>query len=892
MKENLKYSKSDIFLFVINILFGAVIVVFGYTIVFQNFVYYTFSYYHLSTIPKEPRNNTINLIPSQLLELLGSFWFFGVTVGYFRDLLNLRNLQGRTNGRWSGLTGLEENYQTILNKIKSVSQSNSQFQVLLENENFSSSSCLQDNYMNSNQTFKSGSSKNSSIQSTSEEFVGTKRKFSEKETEEEKNKEEKVEEEEEKESEKEKEEEEKEEEEEEEEEFQPLLLNTNKQKDFQNQDHQLRTMNRIIRILLSKLFQNSKYVNNKILPKRDLYNHYFCFVCYVASFVICSIATLITKTGIVGLWRVWFNLTIIPHLFGLFLFVIIEYYFTISKLLIGSGIIQVNFQKTSFQKKNKNKNKNKFFKKNFGFIEILQHSKYKINKRLLLIYLIPSILYLLFSIICCSQADISILKKIFIPIMNLLNIFILLYYIILLKLSFQKSLKKKKQKKKKKSNPNQNGNHLRNKTEYIKDQDENVSNYMMSQSNNEKKKYESRHYKIKTKTQRINVFIKKNWNKIFATISLLFGLSVIILSVVQVFVLKQNSLPDWIFMFLLITMILGFSTLHVRSLPDMSRHTFIVLLIVVIFLVFLFPILSQSNGAAQANGNIQGNYPWCDFMNDTGRLDIFAVSSLAYASYQVGLDSFDEKLNISLPSDWVNWPITKNHEYPKWFSVYDPEENIHYIAIAGTQLDHWSTVLLDGYYWSAITSLQTADLIYPYLKLSSSRAISLILSILTQTVEIFYPSMNHFYNDVQDYTQKIIENVDPTNPPNIFITGHSLGGGIASIVSSSFDHDDLKKKNMLNKIKSITFNSPGIAYSRKKFSFDSDEKIILENINRNSIAVKAQYDLVGYIDKPQGMVQYIECLEKNPLHCHYLGSGLKVLWNGCGKEGIPPFLSS
>ncbi|KAJ3444193.1 alpha/beta-hydrolases superfamily protein [Anaeramoeba flamelloides] len=890
MKKKLSYSKSDIVLFVINILFGAVIVVFGYTIVFQHFIYYTFSYYHLSTIGKESRKNTINLIPSQLLALFGSFWFFGVTVSYFLDLFNIRNLHGRTNGKWSGLTGIEEKYQSLFPKIQSVQQKISLNRSISFHNSFSSSYSLDDDFIDINQ-IKNSSSDYGNIQDpkNSQVYPGINKQkvknhifFQENEHQTES-------------STKEEDEKENESENGEGEEFLPLLFQDKQftdlpkdfdQNNFQNQDHQLRTVNRIIRIFFLQVFKNSNCVRNKILSKNDLFNHYFCLMCYVISFIICSIVTLIYDEGVLGLWKIWFNLTITPHLFGLILFIIVEYYLTISKLLVGSAIIQIKAVNNS----------NRFLKKNFGFVEIISHFKYQINKSNLVVYLIPSLLYLGFSIICSWRTDLCILKKIFILIMNFLNIFLLLYYIILLKLSLVGKLKDKKKKKTKKNkNKNKNDNNIIPKKEKFNDQqgyynNENILGDMDKRHNYSNKKGKKYQGEAQTKTERINSFIRKHWDKFFAVLSLVFGLVVVILSIIRVTVLKKNQLPSWILIFLLITIILGFLNLHLRSLPDMSRHTLIVIFIIVIFMVFLIVIQGKSKGPIKPNENIQGHYPWCDFMNDTGRLDIIHVSSLAYASYHVGLDNFDEILNKSLPIDWINWPITKNQEYTKWFCLYDQNDNNFYIAISGTQLDHWSTVLLDCYYWSAIASLQIADLVYPYLKLSNSKAISLSIFTLTQIVEIFYPSMNHFYNDVQDYTQKLIDDADPSNPPNIFLIGHSLGGGIASIVSSSFDKDDLKKKNMLNKIKSITFNAPGISYSRKKFLFGKGEKIILENINRNSISVKAQYDLVSRIDMSQGIVQYIECLEKNPFSCHSLINELKVLWNGCGREGVPPFL--
>ena len=120
--------------------------------------------------------------------------------------------------------------------------------------------------------------------------------------------------------------------------------------------------------------------------------------------------------------------------------------------------------------------------------------------------------------------------------------------------------------------------------------------------------------------------------------------------------------------------------------------------------------------------------------------------------------------------------------------------------------------------------------------------------------------------------------------PNLVITGHSLGGGLARIVGT------------LTGQPSVSFGPPGLGLSYRKYSFDAKGKegeakntIRVKNMDHQSLAIITEFDWVPQIDQQVGLVQNIQCDHKKQSNnailstaCHAMETTTCHLLRHCG----------
>ena len=109
--------------------------------------------------------------------------------------------------------------------------------------------------------------------------------------------------------------------------------------------------------------------------------------------------------------------------------------------------------------------------------------------------------------------------------------------------------------------------------------------------------------------------------------------------------------------------------------------------------------------------------------------------------------------------------------------------------------------------------------------------------------------------------QRAIE-AEPARGRFVVYTGHSLGGGLASILGVHFGYDV------------VAFSAPGIAIAAQKFGVDRNR------ISKFVTVVVAHADFVPAVDQHRGLLQSLECEEKFPGRCHMIASVICELYNG------------
>ncbi|CAJ1423519.1 unnamed protein product [Effrenium voratum] len=114
-----------------------------------------------------------------------------------------------------------------------------------------------------------------------------------------------------------------------------------------------------------------------------------------------------------------------------------------------------------------------------------------------------------------------------------------------------------------------------------------------------------------------------------------------------------------------------------------------------------------------------------------------------------------------------------------------------------------------------------------------------------------------------------------------YITGHSLGGGIAKLVAAEAMREELKESGLSDRVEmtAVAFAAPGIGVA-EALLFGRDVK----STNRlTSVTVQPQNDIVSRIDHNTGSAIPVDC-KGSPRHCHSIYATLCSMYRVCGSK--------
>lgn len=267
---------------------------------------------------------------------------------------------------------------------------------------------------------------------------------------------------------------------------------------------------------------------------------------------------------------------------------------------------------------------------------------------------------------------------------------------------------------------------------------------------------------------------------------------------------------------------------------------------------------------------ITEEYPFCHLRWPLGKTGTQEMSLMDFADMcaLTNLDSAD--FNSSLQSRFPGWTLEYEHRagethvygYNDWttfFELADPSNETTIFAIRGTQspLD----VMQDLNIFTPVAVTQIASFFGP--DLTSS---------VTKTVFSFFAGLPTIDKDFFEVLLKHVRGKVNSSPDRRFyLTGHSLGGGLAKLVALEVGR------------KSVTFASPGLRYTSemllsKETAVASDQ--LLAAGDRLGTVVVPEHDLVSRVDQQLGAELGIAC-DKNPLSCHTLTHIIWELHQGC-----------
>ena len=244
-------------------------------------------------------------------------------------------------------------------------------------------------------------------------------------------------------------------------------------------------------------------------------------------------------------------------------------------------------------------------------------------------------------------------------------------------------------------------------------------------------------------------------------------------------------------------------------------------------------------------------------------ISINEFSALAYACYYNTMDNIEHSWLYSRPKSSNNNFIIGEKNITSTSGVHyvdfiNEEKKVIVVAIRGTTTVE--DIFQDVYIWSASGFLQLSGYFGTFIHFWPRDTIASLVNFI---VKQFTNLQLLYWVDVEKHCKELKETkTDYT----IYLTGHSLGGGVAGVISAHLD------------IPAITFSTPGLGYSYKTYNIE------LKNLIHNFVNIIPMSDPITLLDSQVGQVQYIECSSNQPLSCHRIMKTIDALSEMCGEE--------
>ena len=298
------------------------------------------------------------------------------------------------------------------------------------------------------------------------------------------------------------------------------------------------------------------------------------------------------------------------------------------------------------------------------------------------------------------------------------------------------------------------------------------------------------------------------------------------------------------------------------------------------FNVKAFPIFSKTsslNGKNLRLNNVE--YPVCkmrwankNFNISDKYLTLLDIIPINGYIYNADNDELDDR-------EWISQLIKSNFkgtslqnikiefignqsDFGRSLIIYFPDYKIRVMAIRGTL--RLNEFLYDLNIYSLPQSLKLFNKLTPVIGFLPKNMVRTIIKYLNADRYLgVQEKVDEVYLIAEKYNKKSIENKD-----EFIITGHSLGGIIAGIISSKLE------------VSGIALSPAGISTLLKRYDINDEEKVL-----KSLTTITMQNDIFGKVDKHLGSVNQLACrydTTNNPNICHYPSSMLCELYLTCG----------
>ena len=262
-------------------------------------------------------------------------------------------------------------------------------------------------------------------------------------------------------------------------------------------------------------------------------------------------------------------------------------------------------------------------------------------------------------------------------------------------------------------------------------------------------------------------------------------------------------------------------------------------------------------------------------------LNVIDYGLFSMISY-VGDSALTQKATRDIfPADW-NVTVFDDEKYQAkdkfWTEFHVNNSSTIVIAVRGSEFWRVSDYLEDLRMWTEPVAKSLLTLVFPTVRAWSPKTTAMIFDAFQEFLTfIGIPDDAQYkYQEVMEY----LAHRNLTHADNVVLTGHSLGGGIASIAGA------------IAKFPTVTFLSPGMYQTASKFFYHSlkDSRQIVETVHNQSVAIQVENDFVGkYLDSHAGLVQTITCSVDHlaPLTCHLVDNSICNLVRHCRDPRWP-----
>ena len=258
-------------------------------------------------------------------------------------------------------------------------------------------------------------------------------------------------------------------------------------------------------------------------------------------------------------------------------------------------------------------------------------------------------------------------------------------------------------------------------------------------------------------------------------------------------------------------------------------------------------------------------YPICDKTWTSLKLDAVDLTFLADLTYKIEqgrMEDLNRTANSYFQTRGLRWNVSfvsLESSSPWFYHLVEETTRVQVIGIRGAQdsaRDWFEKMKI----WSEVATYQVLSVPLPAQRFSLP-FISRFISVASFMERILHHNrLDHYFSAIESYVAGI-----KTNTAEILLVGHSLGGGIAKIIGAR------------SQVPAVSFSSPGEVYHHRKFGYE------LSDLQRHTTSIAAHGDLLTWIDKHGGLVQFIDCQSTDFAECHSIRTTYCELKNKCGR---------
>ncbi|KAJ3336948.1 hypothetical protein HDU93_001868 [Gonapodya sp. JEL0774] len=246
-------------------------------------------------------------------------------------------------------------------------------------------------------------------------------------------------------------------------------------------------------------------------------------------------------------------------------------------------------------------------------------------------------------------------------------------------------------------------------------------------------------------------------------------------------------------------------------------------------------------------------------------IDVANLSVVDYA--MMAMTAYDNRENVSRDlSTWMGSDWVVNHYNS------NPSRNLSVIAVRGTY--SLTDILTDMDLWSESALLQVSDFLLPTVRIWPVEFTQNLVDIGSMTSWLNVTEFK--FQNITNHVRSILQNATlEGREHDVVLTGHSLGGGLASIVAAQAG------------VRSVVFSPPGILFSAKKFGISQERT---DTLAASLTSIVVDKDVVSKVDDVPGAVFHVPC-DETFISCHSLVRTTAMLQSWCGDTGRFMYLS-